>query len=131
MIPSLILTDCYIFCKCHPNSRRLDNCDFVLVCCLPLSLANSIVHYDNTLAHSGGYPYGTVANITCDSGYVLIGPNSTTCQCIRNQSKIFYWNPSPPMCKLGNDTDEHLSALLLTRIYLIFPVTIFFLSSVT
>ena len=63
--------------------------------CTSLFLENGDVNFDNN-AEDQGYPAGTVASFSCDSGYNRDGPNSATCQ------PSGTWDKDTPHCNGGN-----------------------------
>ena len=75
------------------------NCIFPEYCENPTPV-NGSVNAAKSPITSGYYYVGTDVSFSCDSGYNLIGSVSSTCQ--TNGS----WNPSPPKCKQGNETDN-------------------------
>ena len=73
--------------------------------CLPVSLANGHVSYDQSPREYGHYPVLTRASYLCNSWYYLDGPSSSTCTtesvwsntatCREGNNKAFY------LCKNG------------------------------
>ena len=48
--------------------------------CPALNLANGNIDFTDSTLENGGYLIGTMASLTCDEGYFLIGSGSTTCK---------------------------------------------------
>ena len=71
---------------------------FYLVLCTPLSLENGLVDYSKS-AFNGDYLTDTVASFTCNSGYVLRGPNSRTCKKSEIHSGTGVWTGQTSRCE--------------------------------
>ena len=98
---STIYSSCNRKIKCL-STHFISNFFFDIVRCPPVNLSNGTVYYNSTVSTDGGYTWYTVANFTCNDGYNLTGPSSSTCEWVRTPSKTSSWIPSPPICESGN-----------------------------
>ena len=48
--------------------------------CPAISRANGNINFNDSTLENGAYPVGTMASLTCNEGYFLIGPESTICK---------------------------------------------------
>ena len=52
----------------------------IAITCPPLTApTNGFVTYNNTSDENGNYSFNTMANHSCDTGFVLVGNNTRTC----------------------------------------------------
>ena len=70
--------------------------------CTELGIGHGTVTY-NPPRMTGPYPYGTVATIQCNNGYLLKGSMSSTC----GSSGTPTWD-NFPQCWKGNEDGQHL-----------------------
>ena len=61
--------------------------------CETLNLENGNVSYNESVIPNKGYPVGTMASFTCNSGYCPSGLELSICQ------NFGHWCWGPPVCK--------------------------------
>ena len=57
---------------------------------------NGQTSYSWTIETDNGYPFGTVANISCGPGFSLVGNNTRICSA--NNTAVGVWRENSPTC---------------------------------